>query len=148
MDIDLQKRINDVVEELNSISETRIDFMQMDPVAKMMLVALMSEAQKINDKVDAMEERLVERYCEHFIPRKLVDAMPALLLLAPQFKPNKDTETVNIGSNVQFSYKRSASASQLYPYFQNNSHSLCASVCCVSPLYQDGRRSPADRYAR
>ncbi len=54
MDVDIEKRLNDAIESLQKMSEEDISFQQMDPVARMMLVALVSEAQKIQDYADDM----------------------------------------------------------------------------------------------
>ena len=105
MDLELQNKVNDTIEQLQQYSIEGIDFQQMDPIAKMMLVALVSETQKIYDHIDSLDQRIVERYCTDFIPRQEVEAMPALALLQPTFKPNKDAEGFPIGFGAQFSYK-------------------------------------------
>ena len=105
MDLELQNKVNDIIEQLRSFSIEGVDFQQMDPIAKMMLVALVNEIQKIYDHIDSVDQRIVERYCTDFIPRKEVEAMPAIALLQPTFKPNKDNEGFSIGSGDQFSYK-------------------------------------------
>ena len=58
MDVDIEKRLNDAIESLQKMSEEDISFQQMDPVARMMLVALVSEAQKIQDYADDMAQRI------------------------------------------------------------------------------------------
>lgn len=105
MDLELQNKVNDTIEQLKKLSIDDIDFQQMDPVAKMMFVALVQEIQKINDHIDSLDERIVERYCTNFIPRQEVEAMPAIALLQPSFKPNKDSECFPVGFGAQFSYK-------------------------------------------
>ena len=70
MDVELQKKINEAVETLGQLSAQPIDFSQMDPVAKMMLVALVSESQKVKDYADTAAERIVDRFCTDFIPRQ------------------------------------------------------------------------------
>jgi len=105
MDIDLQKRLDDAIDSINRLSDHHIDYQSMDPVAKMMLVALLNETEKIRDNIQMAESHLVEKYCEHFIPRRLVEAMPSVVLIRPSFKPNKDTETVKVGKNALFTYK-------------------------------------------
>ena len=105
MDLELQNKVIDIIEQLRSFSIEGVDFQQMDPIAKMMLVALVNEIQKIYDHIDSVDQRIVERYCTDFIPRKEVEAMPAIALLQPTFKPNKDNEGFSIGSGDQFSYK-------------------------------------------
>ena len=85
MDLELQNKVNDTIEQLKKLSIDGIDFQQMDPIAKMMFVALVHEIQKINDHIDSLDERIVERYCADFIPRQEVEAMPAIALLQPSF---------------------------------------------------------------
>lgn len=105
MDLELQNKVNDTIEQLKQLSIDDFDFQQMDPIAKMMLVALVYEFQKIYDHIDGLDQRIVERYCTDFIPRQEVEATPAITLLQPTFKANKDNEGVYLGSGVQFSYK-------------------------------------------
>ena len=105
MDLELQNKVNETIEQLERFSIESIDFQKMDPIAKMMLVALVNETQKIHDHIDSLDQRIVERYCTDFIPRQEVEAMPAIALLQPTFKVNKDTEGYPIGAGVQFSYK-------------------------------------------
>lgn len=101
----MQNKINDTIERLKQLSVEGFDFQQMDPIAKMMFVALVSEVQKIYDHIDSLDDRIVERYCTDFIPRQEVEAVPAITLLQPTFKPNKDSEGVSVGTGSQFSYK-------------------------------------------
>jgi hypothetical protein len=82
-----------------------MDFNSMDPVAKMMLVALLNEAQKIYDHIDTIDQRIIERYCTDFIPRYKIEAVPAIALLNPTFKQKKDLDAITIGSGVTFNYK-------------------------------------------
>lgn len=105
MDVDLQKRINEAVVALGQLSAQPIDFNQMDPIAKMMLVALVCESQKVQDYADSAAERIVDRFCTDFIPRRNVEAMPAICLLKPDMNPSNTTAVVNIGSGAQFAYK-------------------------------------------
>lgn len=105
MELELQNKVNDAIEQLKQLSVDGFDFQQMDPIAKMMFVALVYEIQKIYDHIDSLDQRIVERYCTDFIPRQEVEAMPSIALLQPTFKPNKDSEDYLIGSGIQFSYK-------------------------------------------
>lgn len=105
MDLELQNKVNATIEQLKRLSVDGFDFQQMDPIAKMMFVSLVCEIQKIYDHIDSLDQRIVERYCTDFIPRQKVEAMPAIALLQPTFKPNKDNEGFPIGSGIQFSYK-------------------------------------------
>ncbi len=105
MDLELQNKVNATIEQLKRLSVDGFEFQQMDPIAKMMFVSLVCEIQKIYDHIDSLDQRIVERYCTDFIPRQKVEAMPAIALLQPTFKPNKDNEGFPIGSGIQFSYK-------------------------------------------
>jgi hypothetical protein len=105
MDIDLEKRLKNAVEQLKQQSVEEIDLQQMDPVVKMMLVALLNETQKINDHIGSIDRQIVDRYCTDFIPRQQLEPIPAITLLLPSFKPNKNSEIVKIGSGSSFSYK-------------------------------------------
>lgn len=110
MDLDLEHRINDALEDLKAFSNEDIDFNRMDPVAKMMLVALLNETQKIHDKIDSLDQKIADRYCTDFIPRDRIEAIPAITLLSPKFKPQKNLETTVIGSGAAFTYKRKEDA--------------------------------------
>ena len=90
---------------LGQLSAQPIDFSQMDPVAKMMLVALVCESQKVQDYAAGATERIVERFCTDFIPRQKVEAMPAVTLLRPDMQPGGGATTVNVGSGAEFTYK-------------------------------------------
>lgn len=105
MDIELQKRINEAVIALGQLSAQPIDFNQMDPVAKMMLVALVCETQKVQDYADKASERIVDRFCTHFIPREKVEAMPAVCVLRPELKASSSDTLVTVGSGAEFTYK-------------------------------------------
>ena len=48
MDVELEKGINEAMAALRQLSVGNIDFSQLDPVAKMMIVTLVSETKKIN----------------------------------------------------------------------------------------------------
>ena len=87
MDVDLEKRINEAIETMQQILPEAVDIYQLDPMAKIMLVALVSETSKIQDYVDGTLQRIVERFCTDFIPRKNVNAMPAICLVSPSSTP-------------------------------------------------------------
>lgn len=90
---------------LQQLSAEPINFQEMDPIAKMMLVAMVGEIQKVFDYVDNMNQRLVERFCTDFIPRQKVDAMPAICLLHPQLKARSDCGLVSVTGDASFAYK-------------------------------------------
>ena len=98
-----------------------VDYQLMDPIAKMMLVALLYETQKICDVIDDLDQKLIDRFCENFIPMQQVEAMPALAVVSPLFKKNKDSDCVQIGSGVSFTYKEKSSKTAIsyLPLFKN-----------------------------
>ena len=102
---DVEKRVNEAISQLRKLSIHDIDFNQMDPVAKMMLIALISESQKIQDHMDGMTQRIIDRFCTDFIPREKIEAIPAIALVNPSFKPKKETGIVSVGTGASFSYK-------------------------------------------
>lgn len=110
MDHDIEHRINEAIEDLKALSSEDIDFKRMDPVAKMMLVALLNETQKIQDHIDSLDRRIMERYCTDFLPRNKIEPIPAITVLDPKFKFKKDLETSIIGSGVSFLFKKKEEA--------------------------------------
>ncbi len=130
MDIDIERKVNEAIEQLRKLSIDGIDFNQMDPIAKMMLIALINEVQKIQDYVDSTSQRIVERYCSDFIPYENVNAVPAITLINPTFKPKKDTGIINVGAGASFTYKESNSKLSL-----NYIPLFCTSLIPHSDLY-------------
>ena len=109
MDVELKRKLNETIEQLRRISTIEdLDYEQMDPILKMMLVALLNEEQKILDNVDSTAQRIVDRYCSDFIPWRQVGATPAITLLNPTFR-KKDAGIVNVGTGNVFTYKSSSS---------------------------------------
>ena len=71
MDIDVEKRVNEAISQLRELSIQDIDFNQMDPVAKMMLIALVNECKKIQDYIDRLWEQFKKGgYVENPISHK------------------------------------------------------------------------------
>ena len=54
MDIELEKKIAELNEYLKEISTDSLHYQMMDPIARMMLVALLHESQKIQDAIDSI----------------------------------------------------------------------------------------------
>lgn len=113
MDVELEKNINATIEYLKEISNEKLDFRLMDPIAKMMLVSFLHESQKIKDYIDDIEDKIIERLCEVFIPRSEIEAMPALSVIEVKFKPKKDFEPLIVGNNASFIYKIEDNKSQI-----------------------------------
>ena len=105
MDLDLQKRVEEAMQHLNGISIDGVDYGQMDPIAKMMLVALLHEEERIRDYIGSTPKRIEDRFCSHFIPNKEVSAVPAIALLAPTFRKDKVADCVSVSSSALFTYK-------------------------------------------
>lgn len=136
MELELEKKINDVVDYLKGISNEDFDFRLMDPIAKMMLVSLLYESQKIEDYIEGIGDQLVEKFCEDFIPRNEIEAMPALAMVGVKFKPKKESETVVIGNNSSFVYKLGDNKNQI------NYIPIVNTLCVpVQTLYVLGPRS-------
>lgn len=122
MDIELEQKIGEAIEYIKSLAEDQLELQLMDPVCKMMLVALLHESQKIQDSIDNIGQKLVDRYCEDFIPRKEIDAMPAIALVAPRVRANKNTDFAAVSSSVSFVAKNVVSKASFnyIPLFSNN----------------------------
>lgn len=109
----MEKRVNEAINQLRAMSIHDVDFNQLDPVAKMMLIALINECQKIQDYIDGTTQRIIDRFCTNFIPHEKIEACPALALISPTFKSPKDTGVVNVGTGSTFTYKVNDSKQQL-----------------------------------
>ncbi len=107
MDIELSKKIKELSELLGPMqARGDMDIRTMDPVAKLMWVALLHECQKIQDSVDNLERKIVERFCDTFIPRDRIAATPAVTLLQADFKATqRESEVVTVGEGAVFTYK-------------------------------------------
>ena len=113
MDIELERDLNEALARLSALSADQDGCEMKDPVVKMMLVALLHEAGKIKDMVDSVGQRILDRYCEDFIPKKEVSAMPAVAVVSPVFRKGKDSEVVSLSSGVSFSCKVAGSKTPL-----------------------------------
>lgn len=113
MDLDLEKRVNEAIEQLQQLSVEDINLSLLDPVAKMMLIALINEIQKIQDYIDGTAQRITERYIADFIPYKEINAVPAISVINPIFKQKKDAGIINVGVGAIFTYKANNSKTPL-----------------------------------
>lgn len=124
MEPELKDKIDEIVEDLNtSLSKDDIDFQRMDPVAKLMFVALVDEMQKIEDSIQNFEDRIIERYCSNLvagryliskkddcisapnlIPGQEFDAKPAITLVCPVLSSDLDAVPEKIETSIKFSY--------------------------------------------
>lgn len=120
MDIELQSRVAELTDYLKEITTDSLNLQLMDPIARMMLVALLYESQKIQDSIDSLSDKIADRFCENFIPRKNINAMPAIALVSPVFKTGKDSEISYVNSGVSFAYKSGGKSTLEYlPIFGN-----------------------------
>ena len=106
MDEDIKRRTHETVRYLQSVSVEDIDFDNMDPIAKMMLVAVLHEEQKLRDDIAAIPQKIIERYCSDFVPYEKVGAMPAITILQPTFKNKTTSDIVTIGNGASFLFKK------------------------------------------
>lgn len=105
MDFELDKRVKDLLDSFEQELGGANSIDQMDPIAKMMLVAVAQESRKIEDYVLSLGDRLTERFCEYYIPRQNVEAMPALAIVEAKLRAKREAEAVTIGEGVNFTYK-------------------------------------------
>ncbi|MBO7610371.1 MAG: hypothetical protein J6S96_09250 [Muribaculaceae bacterium] len=106
MDINLENRLNEALERARSLTGyDSIEYSQLDPVQRMMLVALIYECQKINDYADGASERIAQRFAEDFIPRRCIEAMPAIALLGLRVKQRAGNDMVMLGHETTFRTK-------------------------------------------
>ena len=121
MDRELEKNLKNILEQIKDWSIEEVDAASMDPVAKMILAAVLYETQKVRDSVDRLGDRITDHFCEDFIPRRNVSAMPAIAILEPVLKKQKMEEGTVIDGNAQFSFRPSPTGKPLtyIPIFQN-----------------------------
>ncbi len=113
MDNEIKKRVFEALELLKKFSFDGIDFDNLDPVANMLLVALLNEGQKIHDEIADTPRKIVERFCSDFVPYDKIGATPAITVVNPEFKSTSFRDTVSIESGVSFQYKKKESKFQL-----------------------------------
>lgn len=105
MDNEIERKVRETIELLRQYSVDDVNYDEMDPVAKMMLVALIHEEQKLKDDIDNMPQKILERFCSHFVPHEKICAMPAITLLHPTFRKNDFTDIISVGAGVSFTYR-------------------------------------------
>jgi len=113
MDSEIKKRVYEAVEFLKKVSLEDIDFENLDPVARMLLVALVNEGQKIHDEIAGIPRKIVERFCSDFIPYDKIGATPAITVVNPEFKSPTFQNTIIVENGVSFQYKKKDSKLQL-----------------------------------
>lgn len=122
--------------ELNKLSVEHFDFQHLDPVAKMMIVALLHETQKIDDEVQQLGTKITEHFCDYFIPRREVLAMPSVAVVSTVQDAARVHAVAEVGNGASFSYKVQGSKTPLnfMPLFRN-SVIPCEEVIVVTPHY-------------
>lgn len=91
-----------------------------DPVSKLMISALLFQAQKIKDEIDVLPQKILDRLCSYFIPKNKIDAIPSLCLVQPKLKARKDIEAHHIIDGSYFTYRIDSKQSlSYYPLFRN-----------------------------
>jgi len=118
MDKKIKDKLDATIRQLKEWAVDDIDLDNMDPIARMMLVALEHEAQSIEDYIDSLEERIVERFCSQFIPYREICAMPAIALLEPRFRENRDSESTVVSAGMNFQFKNESIAINYIPIFE------------------------------
>ena len=113
MDNEIEKRTREAIEYLRSISVEDMDFDDMDPIAKMMLVAVLHEGQKLRDYIDSTPQKVVERYTSDFVPYEKVSALPAITILHPTFRNKTNQACFAVGNGASFTFKKKTDKLQL-----------------------------------
>lgn len=113
MDNEIKKRVYEAVELLRKVSPGEIDFDNLDPVARMLLVALINEGQKLHDEIADTPRKVMERFCSDFVPYDKVCATPAITIVNPQFRTSTFRETITVDNGVSFQFKKKESKLQL-----------------------------------
>ncbi|MDE6279882.1 MAG: hypothetical protein K2M05_07895 [Paramuribaculum sp.] len=113
MDNEIKKQVYEAVELLRKVSPGDIDFDNLDPIARMLLVALINEGQKLHDEIADTPRKVVERFCSDFIPYDKVSATPAITVVNPRFRTPAFRETITVDNGVSFQFKKKESKLQL-----------------------------------
>lgn len=113
MDDEIRRRVREAVRYLQEVAVEDIDFDNMDPIVKMMLVAVLHEGQKLRDDIASIPQRVIERYCSDFVPYEKVGAMPAIAILQPTFKSRTTSDIVTVSNGASFLFKKKESRQQL-----------------------------------
>ena len=113
MDDEIRRRVREAVRYLQEVAVEDIDFDNMDPIVKMMLVAVLHEGQKLRDDIASIPQKVIERYCSDFVPYEKVGAMPAITILQPTFKSRTTSDIVTVSNGASFLFKKKESRLQL-----------------------------------
>lgn len=105
MDIELKESIKQAREYLKEVGIDMPKVEDMDPVAQMMLVALLNETGKVKKELEGITEKLEEHYSTDFIPQEKIGAMPAITLARTRCKEVRGGNAVKIGKGSVFAWK-------------------------------------------
>lgn len=105
MDAQQQEKLAGLLDRIKGWTDEQLEANTMDPVIKMLITSLLSEVQGIQDSLEQMGQRVLERYYEDFIPRRLSSAMPAITLVQPSLKSLSKVEITAVDSMFSFSFK-------------------------------------------
>lgn len=119
----IDKALADAIKALDE--KDRFKYEELDPVVKMMLVTLVGEMKKIDDSVKNAAEQIADHFCTDFIPWEEMQAMPAITLIQPMFKPAASSEMVRIDNEdkqLVFTLKPASAkkAMRYIPVFSTN----------------------------
>lgn len=136
MDSVIQRNIDELLADLKK-SGADLN----DPVSKLMVTALLYQAQKIKDEIASLPDKVMERLCSCFIPKNKIDAIPSLCMVQLSIKSDKGAEAHSLINGTFFSYKIDNKLSlSFYPLLRN----------CVLPvsnlhmLATDGKRTSTE----
>lgn len=135
------RRLLDLVAQMQKWSRQDWDIQNLDPVIKLMLAAVYAETEDIRDSIDRMGERVADRYYEDFIPRSMTGAMPAITIVEPQLKAINAGEEVYIDENCSFVYKNDAGKLSLtyIPVFRSRMVNFKVTCCLTSRYFSSPR---------
>lgn len=142
MDDEIKRRAHEAIRYLQMVAIEDINFDNMDPIAKMMLIAVLHEGQKLRDDIAAIPQKIIERYCSDFVPYEKVGAMPAITILQPTFKSKSTSAIVTVGNGVSFLFKKKDCKQQLnyLPIFETAllPHTDMYVLSCNHLRYREG----------
>ena len=109
MDYEIEKKLRETIEFLHTKSDDEVSIEKMDPIVKLMMMALLHEEEKIWKYLDGIPQKIVERFSDVFLPREKICATPAITIVQPQIRPQHNKEMVGVGAGAQFKYKEKGS---------------------------------------
>ena len=105
MDIELKESIKQARDYLKDVGIDMPRMEDMDPVAQMMLAALLNETRKVKKDLEGITQKLVDHYSTDFIPQEHIGAMPAITLARTRCKEVRGGNAVKIGKGSVLAWK-------------------------------------------